>query len=109
MGWLIRHQQREPTVQAVPRDVEALERVIEALAGGAKSLHDAQVKITSTLVDAFGMAYGALWSRDPRGSYSLAYETGDLGAVLKRRCRAPRRCPRMRACWVRLLRPVERS
>ena len=83
MGWLIRRQQREQTVQSVPRDVEALERVISALTGGAASLRDAQVKITSSLVDALGMAFGALWSRDASGSYTLAYETGDLGAVLK--------------------------
>ncbi|MFI1996680.1 methyl-accepting chemotaxis protein [Actinoplanes sp. NPDC020271] len=66
-----------------PRDVEALERVIEALAGGVASVQDGRATITKTLVKVLGLAYGALWSRNESGGYTLTFETGDLGPALR--------------------------
>ncbi|WP_435827424.1 methyl-accepting chemotaxis protein [Actinoplanes philippinensis] len=83
MAWFGRRQQQPQDVRPVPRDVEALERVIEVLAGGAASVQDGQSKITRTLVSVLGLDYGALWSRNERGGYTLTFETGAIGPALR--------------------------
>ena len=68
----------------VPRDVEALEAVLLALDGGVADAHDARVRSTDAMVRALGLAYGARWVPEPDGRFSLAYETGELVAVMGR-------------------------
>ncbi|RZS77908.1 GAF domain-containing protein [Motilibacter rhizosphaerae] len=67
---------------AQPRDVEALEAVVDALAGDISDLQEARARIITALVDALGLAYGALWTRNSDGHFSLVAETGELVAPM---------------------------
>ena len=80
MRW--RKQQEEAGHLPVPRDVEALERVLLAFSTGLTSAQDARVKGTNALVDSLHLAYGARWVPTPSGQYELAYETGELTAAM---------------------------
>ncbi|TQS40493.1 methyl-accepting chemotaxis protein [Cryptosporangium phraense] len=71
------------TTFVIPRDVEALERVVVALGGGVESLADASAKIVTELVKTLDLAYGAWWTREPSGAYSLTAEAGTLGPTLR--------------------------
>jgi len=55
-----------------PRDVEALESVLVALNTGVSGEVDAHRTVVTALVDALGLAYGAVW---------LPQETGEDGAA----------------------------
>jgi hypothetical protein len=71
----------------MPRDVEALEQVLAVLDEGVSSEEDAHVKVVSTLVDALGMAYGAVWL--PHGDgLVLRAQVGDLAPAMSARWRA---------------------
>src|SRR3954454_1030025 len=67
-------------VEAVPmpRDVEAVEAVIKVLDRGVADALDAHRKTTATLVDALGLAYGAVWLPGDDGAVHLAGESGEL-------------------------------
>jgi hypothetical protein len=67
-------------VEAVPmpRDVEAVEAVIKVLDRGVADALDAHCKTTATLVDALGLAYGAVWLPGDDGAFHLEGESGEL-------------------------------
>ncbi len=69
----------------MPRDVEALERVIEALDTGVHSELDAHRKVIEALIPATGMAYGAVWLPARRGEFTLRAEVGSLAAAMAAR------------------------
>jgi len=83
MGWFGRTTEAPGATLAVPRDVEALERVLSALGDGVENLEDASTKIVTELVKSLNLAYGAWWSKDPRGQYSLTAEYGELSGPLR--------------------------
>jgi putative methionine-R-sulfoxide reductase with GAF domain len=62
----------------MPRDVEAVEAVIEMLDKGITGELDAHRKTTATLVTALGLAYGAVWLPGDDGAVHLAGESGEL-------------------------------
>jgi GAF domain-containing protein len=69
---------------AMPRDVEALEQVLAVLDQGVSSERDAHVKVVTALVEALGMAYGAVWL--PAGDgFRLEAQIGDLGRAMSAR------------------------
>ncbi|GAA0278071.1 methyl-accepting chemotaxis protein [Cryptosporangium japonicum] len=82
MGWFSRSDSGPTTTFVVPRDVEALERVLSALGDGVESLEDASSKIVRELVQALNLAYGAWWSKEPNGQYALSAEYGELASTL---------------------------
>jgi putative methionine-R-sulfoxide reductase with GAF domain len=65
----------------MPRDVEALEHVIEVLDRGVSSEADAHVKVTTALVEALHMDYGAVWL-PAGGGFRLAAELGELAPAM---------------------------
>jgi GAF domain-containing protein len=62
----------------MPRDVEAIEKVITVLDRGVTDEVDAYRKTTETLVGALGLAYGAVWLPDEQGAFQLRGEYGEL-------------------------------
>ncbi|MGY2127720.1 methyl-accepting chemotaxis protein [Blastococcus sp. SYSU DS0617] len=64
------------TPAPVPRDVEAVEAVINALDAGVTDGADAHRTIVTTLARELGLDYGAAWMADPDGGFSLAAEGG---------------------------------
>ncbi|MGY1653618.1 methyl-accepting chemotaxis protein [Geodermatophilus sp. SYSU D01119] len=64
--------------QAMPRDVETLEKVVEALDGGVSTVLDAHVTVVRTIVETCGLGYGAVWLPDGAGAFVLAWEGGPL-------------------------------
>jgi hypothetical protein len=66
----------------MPRDVEALERVIEALETGVHTELDAHRAVIEALVPATGMAYGAVWLPVGSGQFALRSEVGPLVAAM---------------------------
>ncbi len=60
----------------VPRDVEAVEAVINALDHGVEDSADAHRIIVTTLARELGLDYGAAWLPDEAGAFVLAAETG---------------------------------
>ncbi|MFN8074478.1 MAG: methyl-accepting chemotaxis protein [Kineosporiaceae bacterium] len=87
---------REGVAQAwpVPRDVEALEKVLEALDGGVSGVDDVREKILGALVATLDVEYGAIWRREPDG-FVLLNETGSraLADALATTLDASRRLP----------------
>ena len=81
MGWS-RHRTSVHELAPMPRDVEALERVVDAFAEGVSSVQDVRVRMVSTLVEVLELAHGALWSRNRDGTYTLTYSTGELTRIL---------------------------
>ncbi|MBB3082209.1 methyl-accepting chemotaxis protein [Geodermatophilus sabuli] len=69
---------------AMPRDVEALEQVLEVLDQGVTSETDAHVKVVSALVAALDMAYGAVWL-PVDGGFRLQAQIGELASAMSRR------------------------
>ncbi|MGY1840458.1 MULTISPECIES: methyl-accepting chemotaxis protein [unclassified Modestobacter] len=67
---------------AMPRDVEAVERVITVLDQGVSDTVDAHNKITATLVDELGLAYGASWLPGSDGAFRLVGQHGDMSAAI---------------------------
>ena len=68
----------------MPRDVEALEAVLEALDGGVLTELDAHVAGVRALVGALDLAYGGVWLPGPDGKFRLASETGPLVSAMSR-------------------------
>jgi hypothetical protein len=66
----------------MPRDVEALERVIEALETGVNTPLDAHRAVIEALVPATGMAYGAVWMPAGAGQFALRSEIGPLAPAM---------------------------
>ncbi|SDP46908.1 methyl-accepting chemotaxis sensory transducer with GAF sensor [Klenkia soli] len=75
---MLRRPPAHPTDNGdVPRDVEALEQVIEVLDGGVVDARDAFRRATETLVHELRLSYGAIWV--PAGDrFVLAGEYGPL-------------------------------
>jgi putative methionine-R-sulfoxide reductase with GAF domain len=63
---------------AMPRDVETLERVVEALDEGVATVLDAHVAVVRTIRETCGLGYGAVWLPDGEGAFRLAWEGGPL-------------------------------
>jgi putative methionine-R-sulfoxide reductase with GAF domain len=70
------------TAIAAPRDVEALERVIEALGAGVSDEIVAHERILRSLVDSLDLAYGAVWLPDEQGDFTLRVTQGDLARAM---------------------------
>ena len=75
---MLRRPTASPTDStALPRDVEALEKVIEVLDGGVTDEREAFRRTTETLVQELGLSYGAIWT--PAGdSFTLLGQYGSL-------------------------------
>ena len=58
---MFRQSSPAPPAPAAPRDVEALERVIEVLDAGVVDEQDAYRRTTEVLVDQLQLSYGAIW------------------------------------------------
>jgi hypothetical protein len=69
----------------MPRDVEALEHVIELLDSGISDPLEGMSVITRGLVEAVGMAYGAVWWPVGDGRFTLQRQTGDLAPAMAAR------------------------
>ncbi len=69
---------------SMPRDVEALERVIAALDEGVTGEADAHVRVTTTMVAALGLAYGGIWM-PADGGFQLVAEQGELTPAMASR------------------------
>ncbi|RBY82515.1 chemotaxis protein [Geodermatophilus sp. TF02-6] len=70
----------EPTAQ--PRDVEALERVVQSLDGGVSSEVETYERSVRALVDFLGMAYGAAWLPGAEGHFELRVTEGELAPAM---------------------------
>jgi len=68
----------------VPRDVEALEKVLAALDEGVTDEIDAHQKVMTTLVRELDMQYAAVWMPGAGGDFELRVEVGDLADVMRR-------------------------
>jgi GAF domain-containing protein len=76
-----------PGMAQMPRDVEALEQVLEALDGRVTSEADAHVQVTTTLVRALDLAYGGIWM--PAGDgFRLVAEQGELTSAMSAKWRS---------------------
>ena len=81
-----RTAQQDPallTPAEMPRDVEALEQVIEALETGVRTELDAHRKVIEALVPATGMAYGAVWLPAGQAGFVIRAEVGPLSAAMR--------------------------
>src|SRR4051794_1360827 len=66
------------TTGPAPRDVEALERVIEALDADVTGEIDAHERVMRSLLKSLGLVYGAAWLPDHEGGFVLRVTQGDL-------------------------------
>jgi putative methionine-R-sulfoxide reductase with GAF domain len=66
----------------MPKDVEALERVVEALDGSVGDAVDAQRRILHALVGSLDLAYGAAWLPDDDGNLVVTVTEGDLAPAM---------------------------
>jgi putative methionine-R-sulfoxide reductase with GAF domain len=64
--------------QQMPRDVETMERVVEALDAGVSTVLGAHVAVVRTILETCGLGYAAVWLPDGADSFSLAWEGGPL-------------------------------
>jgi putative methionine-R-sulfoxide reductase with GAF domain len=62
----------------MPKDVEALERVVAALDGSVSDEVDAHERILHALVSSLDLAYGAAWLRNDDGDFVVTVTEGDL-------------------------------
>ncbi len=67
----------------VPRDVEAVEAVIDALDAGVSDATEAHRIIVTTLSRELGLDYGAAWMVDAYGGFSLAAESGGYEETMR--------------------------
>ena len=67
---------------AMPRDVETLEKVVEALDERVSTVLDAHVTVVRTIVETCGLGYGAVWLPDGEGVFRLAWEGGPLAPAM---------------------------
>ena len=74
-----------PAPAGMPRDVEALERVLAVLDRGAASEQDAHVEVLTALVEALDMTYGAVWLPTGDGGFRLQAQMGDLARAMSAR------------------------
>ena len=72
----------DPAV-AVPRDVEAVEAVINALNDGVADSAAAHRIIAKTLTAELGLDYGAAWVLDDDGGFSLVADTGRYAETMR--------------------------
>ncbi|TFV51578.1 GAF domain-containing protein [Blastococcus sp. TF02A-35] len=70
-----------PSAAEMPRDVEAVEKVIAAL-DGVRDRTAAFRTVGATLVEALGLGYGAVWMADDAGAYHMVGESGPLSGVM---------------------------
>ena len=75
-----------PGTAPMPRDVEALEKVLSALDEGVSSEADAHGRVTTTMVGALGLAYGGIWM-PADGGFRLVAEHGELTPAMASRWR----------------------
>ena len=78
MTLLAHRSPRSVVTASAPQDVEALEQVLLALHDGVQDRQDARTKTIVALVDALHLDFAAIWTIDPRGTFSLAAEHGEL-------------------------------
>ena len=70
--------------EQMPRDVEAVEAVIDRLDRGITSEAHGHVTITETLVQELGIGYGAVWLPAADGTFHLHGESGPLATDIAR-------------------------
>jgi hypothetical protein len=70
------------TTAPFPRDVEALEAVIDALDTDLTGEIDAHQRIMRSLLDSLDLAYGAAWLPDHEGGLVLRVTQGDLAEAM---------------------------
>ncbi|MEU2348278.1 GAF domain-containing protein, partial [Modestobacter sp. NPDC049651] len=68
--------------EEMPRDVEAVEAVINALDRGVTSDVEAHRIMTGTLVQELGLDYGAVWLPAADGSFRMAGEWGSMARAM---------------------------
>ncbi|SHF62122.1 GAF domain-containing protein [Jatrophihabitans endophyticus] len=80
----LRNRRIETTTASVeqPRDVEAVEQVLDRLDRGVAGGEEASRVIVETLSEALNLSYGAAWDRRPDGRFRLTAETGELVGTL---------------------------
>jgi len=66
------------TTGRVPKDVEALERVVAALDAEVSNELEAHSRIMRSLVDSLDLVYGAAWLPDHEGGFVLRVTQGEL-------------------------------
>ncbi|OMQ15461.1 chemotaxis protein [Modestobacter sp. VKM Ac-2676] len=78
-----RTPERAPLSPAeMPRDVEAVERVIAVLDRGITDAVDGHLKVIATLVETLGLCYGAVWLPDADRTFRLRGEFGQLAPAM---------------------------
>jgi GAF domain-containing protein len=70
------------TTTPIPRDVEALEAVIDALDADVTGEVDAHERVMRSLVGSLDLAYGAAWLPDSEGGFVLRVTQGDLAEAM---------------------------
>ena len=70
------------TLEPAPRDVEALERVVEALDGDVTDEIDAHTRILRSLIDSLDLSYGAAWLPDADGRLRVRVTGGDMATTM---------------------------
>ena len=76
-----RRPQVTTTPAVMPRDVEAVEKVIAALEG-VRDRDAAFRTVGATLVEALGLGYGAVWVADDKGTFHLVGESGPMSKAM---------------------------
>ena len=71
-----------PTPEQMPRDVEAVEAVIDRLDRGITDETHAHLVITETLVSELQIGFGAVWLPDEDGAFSVRGQFGALAGAL---------------------------
>jgi putative methionine-R-sulfoxide reductase with GAF domain len=82
---VFRQSSPPPPPASTPRDVEALERIIEVLDGGVVDERDAYRRTTETLVGELHLCYGAIWM--PTGDQMVV--VGQYGPLVGAMAQAP--------------------
>ncbi|MDQ1660141.1 MAG: hypothetical protein QOJ68_121, partial [Blastococcus sp.] len=83
-----RDRDRTSTTAEDPKDVEALERVLEALDGDVPSELDAHRRILHALVGALDLTYGGAWLPGRDGEFVLRVEDGETAPTMASHWRA---------------------
>ncbi|MFB9376128.1 methyl-accepting chemotaxis protein [Kineococcus gynurae] len=75
---MFRRKQQAPAPMPTPRDVEALEAVLDALDGGVRDAVEGHRLCVEALVRALGLEYGAVWLPDDDDRFALSAEAGPV-------------------------------
>jgi hypothetical protein len=82
MWWQGSTSTAQPVPIGMPKDVEALERVVEALSADVTDEVDAHTRILHALVGSLDLAFGAAWLPDENGRFVVAVTEGELSPAM---------------------------